>query len=103
MMKKWHNESEDYSFSEETIDNVYKGIIQEIRLAYDIDKDSIESKKLDFSVSVEANSTKKVFTSLVNDVVGENKVNITNIKDELKKLNSDKVSIENSNKGNGKR
>ena len=58
---------------------------------------------MDFSVSIEANSTKKVFAALVNDIVGENKVNITNIKDELRKLDSDKVSIENSNKGNGKR
>ena len=100
--EKRHNESEDYGFSEEIIDDVYKGIIQEIRIAYDIDKDSIESKKLDFSVSIEANSTKKVFTALVNDIIGENKVNITNIKNELGKLESDKISIENNNKGNGK-
>lgn len=93
--EKRYGNSSEYKFDNKIIDKTYKGIIEEIRLAYDIDKNSIESKKLDFSVSVETNSTKKIFSSLINDITNENRENIARIKEDIEKIELENSVVDN--------
>jgi len=76
----------DYECDFDLVEKVYRDVLHEIRIAYDIPERIQQSKKLDLLVLGESNSTKIVFKSLTDHIKFENRNNLNEVIIEMHEL-----------------
>lgn len=84
--EKRYKKIDDYYFDFDLIKQVYKDILYEIKLAYDISEKDNFSKKLDLIILSENNSIKNIFKRLIKNIYQDNNRNLNVIISEMHRL-----------------
>lgn len=74
--EKRYKKIDDYHFDYDLVKQVYKDILHEIRLAYDISEKENYFKKLDLVILSENDSIKNIFEKLINNIYKDNIKNL---------------------------
>ena len=79
----------EYKFNYDLVSNLYRDVLNDIRLAYVISDDRPEAVKLNWVVLNKSNDTKDVFTNLINTVIRNNKDDLFEIIIKMQELSNE--------------